>query len=176
VKADCVIQTGEIENNAFQLVNDVAAVRRSARLYGGDGVCLDFGLSNAAAKRFRCTIATLAPDAFPPAGRQFFANYSARYNQKHPDPYAIYGYESMALLLDAIQRSMPAPGGGPYEDPNAKVTREGVVAAMFATKDRESVLGRYSIDANGDTTLTDYGLYRIKSKQLTFERVVTAAP
>ena len=30
---------------------------------------------------------------------------------------------------------------------------------MFQTKGRESVLGTYDIDENGDTTLTDYGIY-----------------
>ena len=33
--------------------------------------------------------------------------------------------------------------------------------AVQATKDRSSVLGTYSFDANGDTTLTDYGLYKV---------------
>ena len=36
------------------------------------------------------------------------------------------------------------------------------IKALFAAKDRQSVLGTYSIDANGDTTLTDYGLYEVK--------------
>ena len=38
---------------------------------------------------------------------------------------------------------------------------DGVVAAFFATHDRDSVLGRYSIDTNGDTTLAAYGGYAI---------------
>ena len=50
----------------------------------------------------------------------------------------------MRLALDAIERS----GTGSKED---------VVKALFETKDRTSVLGTYSIDENGDTTLTDYG-------------------
>ena len=38
------------------------------------------------------------------------------------------------------------------------------------TKDRDSVLGTYDIDQNGDTTLTDYGLYDIKDGQLSSSR------
>ena len=34
------------------------------------------------------------------------------------------------------------------------------------TKGRDSVLGTYDIDENGDTTLTDYGLYTIEDGQL----------
>ena len=42
------------------------------------------------------------------------------------------------------------------------------------TKGRDSVLGKYDIDENGDTTLTDYGLYTIKNGQLTFDKVIKA--
>ena len=59
-------------------------------------------------------------------------------------PIACYGHEAMALVLDAI-----AAGGG--ED------RAAVSAAARATRDRDSVLGRYSIDAEGHTTSTAYG-------------------
>ena len=34
------------------------------------------------------------------------------------------------------------------------------------TKGRDSVLGKYDIDENGDTTLTDYGLYTIENGKL----------
>jgi branched-chain amino acid transport system substrate-binding protein len=57
----------------------------------------------------------------------------------------LYGYEAMRLALDAA----------------ASGTREGAIDAVFATRDRDSVLGRYSIDGKGDTTLSTYGVYRI---------------
>ncbi|HEV8054121.1 MAG TPA: hypothetical protein VGP30_04770, partial [Candidatus Limnocylindrales bacterium] len=79
-----------------------------------------------------------------------------------PDPYAIYGYEAMRLALDAIQRS----GTGAKED---------VLKALFETKDRTSVLGTYSIDENGDTSLTDYGIYSIKGGELEFDKTIKAA-
>ena len=37
------------------------------------------------------------------------------------------------------------------------------------------MLGTYSIDKNGDTTLTDYGLYTIEDGSSTFDKVVKAA-
>ena len=43
------------------------------------------------------------------------------------------------------------------------------------TKGRESALGTYDIDENGDTTLTDYGLYKIEGGKLVFDKVVKAA-
>ncbi len=53
-------------------------------------------------------------------------------------PWGFYGYEAAALILDAV-----AAAGG---------DREGVVHAARATRDRDSALGRYSIDAEGLTT------------------------
>jgi branched-chain amino acid transport system substrate-binding protein len=72
----------------------------------------------------------------------------------------------MALILDAIKRDADANGG--------KVSRAGTYKQLLATKNRQSVLGTYSIDANGDTTLTDYGLYKIVGGKLAFDQVIKA--
>jgi branched-chain amino acid transport system substrate-binding protein len=117
------------------------------------------------APKFKCTIATLDPKAFGPEGKKFFADYSAKYNVESPDPYAIYGYESMSLMLDAIKRASAS----------GDITRQAVVDQIFQTKDRNSVLGTYSIDANGDTSLTDYGIYKIDAGKLVFDKVIKAA-
>jgi branched-chain amino acid transport system substrate-binding protein len=67
-------------------------------------------------------------------------------------PLALYGFEAMALALDAIE------SGGP--------SREGIVGAARATRDRSSTLGSYSVDADGLTTSQAYGLMRIVDRQL----------
>ena len=36
------------------------------------------------------------------------------------------------------------------------------------------MLGTYSIDENGDTTLTDYGIYTIEDGKLTFDKTIKA--
>ena len=70
----------------------------------------------------------------------------------------------MSLALDAIKRS----GTGDKAD---------VLKALFATKDRQSVLGTYSIDPNGDTTLTDYGVVQaVKNGALVFDETIKAGP
>jgi branched-chain amino acid transport system substrate-binding protein len=106
-------------------------------------------------------VATLAPEAYPPAGQEFFEQYKAKYGDD-ADPYAIYGYDAMQLALDAIKRS----GTG---------ERDAILQAIFATEERESVLGTYSIDANGDTTLSDYGAYTIEDGELQFDQTIKAA-
>jgi branched-chain amino acid transport system substrate-binding protein len=170
IKADCFIFTGEIESNGIQAVKDAASVASVKSLFGGDGMCLNDtadpkkGIPANIASRFKCTIATLDPKAFGPEGKKFFKDYSAKYKVKSPDPYAIYGYETMSLLLDAIKRAS-AKGA---------VSRKAVVDEIFNTKNRKSVLGTYSIDKNGDTSLTDYGLYKIDAGTLTFDKVIKA--
>ena len=166
IKSDCFVWTGEIEFNGTQVLKDAAASSDSLKLFAGDGNCLNAsadpekGVPAAIAPRFKCTIATLDPSEFGPEGKKFFADYKAKYNEDSPDPYAIYGYESMQLLLDSIKRA------------GADVSREKVVDQLFQTKNRDSVLGEYSIDENGDTSLTDYGLYKIESGKLTFDKVI----
>ena len=167
--ADCFLFSGVTANNGVQATKDfAAALGPSARLYGPDGVCsVGFadpkeGIPAPLASRFKCSVATLDPSAYPPAGREFFQTYTTKYGQSNPDPYAIYGYEAMSLALDAIKRS----GTGEKAD---------VRKALFATRNRDSVLGRYSIDRNGDTTLTDYGVYAIKNGHLAFDQVIKAA-
>ena len=61
-------------------------------------------------------------------------------------------------------------------DASGGVSRQAVVDDLFRTRNRVSVLGNYSIDANGDTSLTDYGLYKIAGGRLTFDKVVRAVP
>jgi branched-chain amino acid transport system substrate-binding protein len=167
--ADCFIFSGITGNNAVQLYKDFAAALPDAKLYGPDGVCesgftdpKEGGVPAEVGARFQCTSPSLPPSELPPDGQDFFTDYGEKYGDKTPDPYSIYGYESMRLAIDAIERS----GSGEKED---------IVKALFDTQDREGVLGTYSIDDNGDTTLTDRSLEKVEDGQLTFVKVVKGA-
>jgi branched-chain amino acid transport system substrate-binding protein len=167
--ADCVVFAGIVANNAVQVFKDFAAALPQAKLYGPDGVAdpgfasPKEGLPADVAARTKVSIATLSPDQYPPEGQEFFKNYASKYGEPNPSPYAIYGYEVMQLALDAIKRSKTGE-------------KADVVKALFSTKDRKSVIGTYSIDANGDTTLTDYGVYAIKNGELVFDKTIKAQP
>jgi branched-chain amino acid transport system substrate-binding protein len=168
--ADCVLISGITDNNAVQLTKDVAAGVSTAKIYGPDGVCESAyadpkkgGIPTSIDSRVQCTVATLTPDKYPPAGKQFFTSYKQTYGDANPDPYAVYGFETMSLALDAIKRA-----GSKGND------RQAVIDQLFATKNRQSVLGTYSIDKNGDTSITDYGVYKVKGGQITFDRVIKA--
>jgi branched-chain amino acid transport system substrate-binding protein len=166
--ADCFVYSGITANNAVQLYKDFAAALPGAKLYGPDGVAesgfvdpKEGGIPADVAKRVKVTVATLAPDEYPADGQKFFSDYKSKFGGKTPDPYAIYGYEAMSLAIDAIKRAGSAD-------------KAEILKAIMSTKDRQSVLGTYSIDQNGDTTLTDYGVYSVSDGALKFDQTIKA--
>jgi branched-chain amino acid transport system substrate-binding protein len=170
IKSDCFMFSGTVDQNAVQVYKDVAAADSSAKLFGADGVAQaafsdpkQGGIPANIASRTIVTVAKLDSSQYPPAGRKFFKDYSRVYKVKNPDPYAIYGYESMNIVLDSIQKA-----GAKGND------RQAVIDAFFNQKNRKSVLGTYSIDKNGDTTLTDYGSYKIQGGALAFYKTIKA--
>lgn len=168
--ADCFVFSGITANGAVQLYKDVAAAVPDAKLYGPDGVAeagfadpKEGGIPGDVASRVKVTVATLSPDEYPPDGQKFFDDFAAKYGEDNPDPYAIYGYEAMKLVLDTCKEL-----GADCSD------KQAMIDALFATKGRESVLGTYDIDENGDTTLTDYGVYSIDGGELKYDETVKA--
>ena len=101
------------------------------------------------ARPILATSAARAPSQLPPAGQRFVRAFRDRYGRP-PGRYAAYGYEAMAVVLDSIRR---AGGSGD--------SRDAVVSAFFGTRDRHSVLGTYSIDELGNTTLRRMTGYRV---------------
>ena len=168
--ADCFVFSGITANGAVQLYKDVSAAVPDAKLYGPDGVAesgfadpKEGGIPADVAGKVKVTVATLSPDQYPAEGQKFFDDYEAKYGEANPDPYAIYGYEAMKLVLDTCEQLGPECSD-----------KQAMIDALFNTKGRESVLGTYDIDENGDTTLTDYGVYTIKDGELIFGETVKA--
>jgi branched-chain amino acid transport system substrate-binding protein len=155
--ANCVYTAfnppGEVE-----LVKDINAAIPTAKIFGGDGVCSGGetnpskgGFPASIAPLFYCTVATQGLTTYP-GGKAFLAAYKAAYGDSNPDPYSIYGYEDMQLALKTIAK-LGAQGN----------SKSAVVAALFATKNYHGAIGTYGFDANGDTTIKSYGLYKVGS-------------
>jgi branched-chain amino acid transport system substrate-binding protein len=169
--ADCFFFAGIVSNGAVQITKDVHAALPKAKIFGGDGVCTSSytsqkagGVPAAIDPLLECTVATQDLEAYP-GGKDFLAAYKAKYGTANPDPYAIYGYEVMKLGLDTIAK-LGAKGND----------KAAVLAALFATTSRSSVLGTYGFDKNGDTTLKSYGLYKVGSNgDPVFDKVITPA-
>jgi branched-chain amino acid transport system substrate-binding protein len=168
---DCFMFAGITANSAVRVTEDVAAAIPRAKLYGGDGICLSaftdaaaHGIPVSIGRRFKCTVLNLPLNAYP-GGPAFISAYKAQYGVSNPDPYAIYGYEAMKLGLDTIA-SLGFNGD----------SRPAILKALLATKDRHSVIGTYSFDRNGDTTLRSYGLYKVQGRRGTLVFVSNVNP
>jgi branched-chain amino acid transport system substrate-binding protein len=103
------------------------------------------------------TSAAQNPSQLPPQGQRFVRAFHDRFGRA-PRRHAAYGYEAMAVVLDSIRRA-----GDRGDD------RDAVVDAFFDTQDRDSVLGTYSIDEVGGTTLGRLAGYRLTEGSLHFE-------
>ena len=153
--ADLVFLTGESEGLLAFSVDGSPILLGTDALLGPD----DRGVESAT---LRLTAAAQAPEQLPPEGREFVKGYRVEYGRE-PDPYAAYGYEAMALVLDAIERA-----GGRGED------RSAVLDELLATTDRDSILGTYSIGSTGDTTLDAIAGYRVEDGKPVFDTSLVA--
>jgi branched-chain amino acid transport system substrate-binding protein len=152
-------------SNAVRVTEQIASALPHARIFAGAGIAQSAyvsptqgGIPLVDDPRVLITSPALGWSAYPPAARSFEAAFTRSYGSPQPD--AILGYESMQLMLSAIR---DATDGG-----RRAARRSAVVSAIFNTHDRHSLLGTYSIDASGDTTMTSYGVWRVVSGSLRF--------
>ena len=150
------VYTGFNPTGAVELVKDITAAIPGAKIFGGDGVCSSAvtnpakgGFPKSLAGQFFCTQPAQDLSAYP-GGKDFLTAYEAKYGGGTPEPYAIYGYEAMKLGLATIAK-LGAQGN----------SKSAVLSALFATKNYAGAIGTYGFDANGDTTLTAFGLYKV---------------
>jgi branched-chain amino acid transport system substrate-binding protein len=132
--ADAVLYVGVAGSGAIGLWHDLHALDPGMWLLGTEGVAeswLARELTPSAAARSRFFVAQRAPFGF-------------------------YGFEAMALIMDA------AASAGPDRAQIARAARH--------TRDRDSVLGRYSIDEDGHTTSTAYGRFAVAGGELVWDR------
>jgi branched-chain amino acid transport system substrate-binding protein len=155
-KADCVVFSGTT-SAAAGLFRHLVQKLPHAHLYGSSGVAhhdITGALAPGYAPKVELTFPALGSEGVGAAGRRFYRRFRQEYSA-NPDPYAVYAYEAMLLAIDAIKRA-------------GTTNREDIIKALHETKDRRSAIGTYTIDENGDTTLTGYGLFGIGTNGVPF--------
>lgn len=167
--APCFVFTGEPQDGGLRLLREVGRSRPKVKVFVSDGMVLNAiadprtGIPKSMASRLRGTAPAIAPERLGARGRAFLSRFEREYDGGTPDPYAVYAFEVMNIVLDAIERA------GDQGNSRSRVIEE-----AFDSKVSNGLLGEYEIDDNGDTTLTDYGVYRIRDGKLHFDRVVRA--
>jgi len=94
----------------------------------------------------------------PPPGRRLLARLRRSVGPEAARPEAVYGYEAMRLVLDAIR------SGGP--------DRARVRAAALRIRQRHSPLGTYRVRATGEVEHARFALWALRDGGFEFERMV----
>ena len=166
---DAIYFGGIIENNAAQLIKDKVGAGMSnddVLFIGPDGIFLDALLSQAgaAAEGAYVTFGGLPESELSAKGQKFVQEYESRYDDDI-QPYTAYAYEAANVMLDAIERASK----------DGEVTRETVLKEIFATEDYNGVLGTWSFDEDGDTTLTELSVQQVENGEFEYQRTIDAA-
>jgi branched-chain amino acid transport system substrate-binding protein len=160
--ANLVYFGGTTQSNAGQIAKDLRAGGVSAPLMVPDGCFENAFIEAAGADNLNgttyITFGGLPADQLTGKGAEFRAAYIKAYGNE-PEAYAVYGYESARVLLDAIDRA-------------ATKDRAAILAAVAATKDFSGALGTWSFDENGDTTNRLMSGQTVKDGKFEFVKVL----
>jgi branched-chain amino acid transport system substrate-binding protein len=131
--AQAVLYVGVAGSGAVALWRELHEANPALWLLGSEGIALPW----------------LARELEPPMAEctRFFVAQRA--------PLGFYGYEAMALALDAVATD--------------EGDRAAAVRAARSTRDRASILGRYSIDEDGHTTNQAYGRLAVVGGELVWD-------
>ncbi len=154
---DCVLISATDEASAARLTEQVARALPRATLFAISSLANSayFGaLTPAAAGRVIVVSPALPVSAYPPAGRSFASRYARRFGSS--EPWAIFGYQAMSLMLSAITR---ATDHGRHPADRSKVRDE-----LISDRRIRGVLGSFTIDPAGDISLRRFAIYRVRGR------------
>ena len=145
--ADLVYMGAVVETGAQTIIRqmkDLGMVAPKVDFMGPDGLYEEELLKAATcdavlAVDFHMTFASLPFEQMAGKGGEVYKLYKERYKLE-PTSYALYSWEAAEVTIEAIKRA------------GAK-DREKIRAAIAATKDFNGLNGKWSFDANGDTTM-----------------------
>jgi branched-chain amino acid transport system substrate-binding protein len=137
-------------------------------LMGPDGVYESefVAAAEAAAEGTFITTGAIPPDQLTGKGADFVARYTAKYPNNPVEGYTAYAYESATVLLAAIER---AAAKNPAD---VLALRKLVLEEVRATKDFDGLLGKWTFDADGDTSLTDMSGLIIEGGEFGFDKII----
>ena len=143
---DLIYFGGTTQTKAGQLLKDMVTAGLTSKMMAPDGCYEQAMLDSAGADklvgRFLVTFTGLTPDKLSAgAGKAFVEKHVRLLGREPKEAYAIYGYESCLVALEAVRK-------GGVKD------RAAICAAGRAIKDFTGPSGlKWSFDENGDTTL-----------------------
>jgi branched-chain amino acid transport system substrate-binding protein len=160
--ADMVYFGGTTQTNAGQIAKDLVAGGAKVKFMVPDG-CREQALIESAGKEnlddhTYVTFGGVPPSQLQGRGKEFYENYKKKYNAE-PEAYAVYGYEAARVVLEGIKRA-------------GKKDRAAITDAIANLRDFDGVLGKWSFDQNGDTSLKVMAVEEIKDGKFTPVKIV----
>jgi branched-chain amino acid transport system substrate-binding protein len=98
---------------------------------------------------------TAGPASLYPAAAQFVEDYKKQFGAA-PEAYAAEAYAATQIVINALVKAIK-------ENEGKMPTRAQVAAAVRATEDFETVIGKISFDGNGDPKVATYYILRVAS-------------
>jgi branched-chain amino acid transport system substrate-binding protein len=134
---------GTTQSNAGQIVKDLRSAGLKVKFMVPDG-CFENSFIDSAGKEnlegmTYITFGGVPASQLAGKGKTFYENYKKKFGIE-PESYAAYGYESAQVALHGIRQAN-------------KRDRAAIIAAVAEIKDFDGVLGTWSFDQNGDTSL-----------------------
>jgi branched-chain amino acid transport system substrate-binding protein len=161
---DLVYFGGTTQSKGGQIAKDMSEVNLDCKMMVPEGCFEEAFITAAGAESVngRCyvTFPGLPAKEMTGTGKEFYERYKKKYNAE-PEPYAIYGYECGKVALESIKKA-------------GKKDRAAIVAACLGLKDFEGALGKWSFDANGDTTLQRLSGFEIRNGKFEFVTMLEA--
>jgi branched-chain amino acid transport system substrate-binding protein len=151
-RADLVYWSGTSYDVAGKLWQELrGALGDSVTLLAPDGIySSQFIAAAGPAAEGTYTTSTAVPGSkLVGRGADWYQRYREQF-QSEPIGYAAYAYETMNVVLDAIERA-------------GRKDRAVVRDAIFATRDYDGILGKWSFTRTGDTTLTATTIAQVRN-------------
>ncbi len=144
LKPDLIYFGGTSQSGGPQIAIDIKGQGLTCPLMVPDGCYEEAFITGAGADvvngRCYATIGGKDPSELTGSGAEFVKKYKEKYGT-NPEAYAVYGYEAAKVVLEAVKKV-------------GKRDREEIRKAVIETKDfTAGALGKWSFDADGDTTL-----------------------
>jgi branched-chain amino acid transport system substrate-binding protein len=159
--ANAVFLGGYVFSNGPRLIKDLRAALPRAQLIGPDGMNQASTIvegAGDAAENFLSTIAVVPATTLPPAGREFAQAFKRRYSQ-YPCCFSVNSAQTARMVLDEIARSGP--------------DRARIMAKLRRAHVKNGLLGDFTIDRFGDTSLTRMGIWRIEQGKFRFDTSIS---
>jgi branched-chain amino acid transport system substrate-binding protein len=165
--ADAFLFAGDGNTGAARILQAVGVAAPRMLLFAPSAVAEPSVLDELGAgvkQRLRVTTPTLPPRLLPASARAFRAKFRAAFGRA-PAPEALLSYEATQAVLASIRAA-----GVDGNDRNA------VIDAFHAIRNRHSVLGTYSIDRFGDTSLSRFAGNMVRGSRLVLDKVLEVRP